>query len=272
VCVERGIPTPTIHGCITSDRDLALYGVARVSRGADLQRAVEPHEGQRLLLKPQHGIFGTGVHRITMIGDRVVHDDGTAETCDAFIERFVSEATPYLIQELVEPHERLRPILASGALGTFRIVTVLRGGRASIVGACLKIPRGSNVADNFQNGTTGNLLAGVDIESGRLLHIVGPRPGDVRVPVVLDTHPDTGARVTGFEIPQWNALCEMTRRAAEQIPGLVTGGWDVAVSSGGPTVIEANWRYNIYILQIANQSGVRQSLMSALQSALTAHA
>ena len=58
-----------------------------------------------------------------------------------------------------------------------------------IIRACWKIPAGVNMADNYWRA--GNLLAQIDMHSGRVLRVSSGAGLDVRC---HDAHPDTDAR------------------------------------------------------------------------------
>ena len=62
----------------------------------------------------------------------------------------------------------------------------------------------------------------------------------VRQRTVSATHPDTGARIEGVAVPDWQAVRRMALRCMRAFPDLSYAGWDVAVTQDGPVLIEVN--------------------------------
>ena len=56
----------------------------------------------------------------------------------------------------------------------------------------------------------------------------------------FDTHPITGVRFEGFEIPFFNEAVDLCKRAAMVVPQVQYVGWDVAITPSGPVIIEGN--------------------------------
>ena len=93
----------------------------------------------------------------------------------------------------------------------------------------------SSPTDNYSRG---GVISLVDLETG----VLGPAYSDHgrREPVWYRDHPDTGARIEGLELPEWdgfvNGLLELCREMS-YIPYV---GWDIVLTEGGITVVEGN--------------------------------
>ncbi len=61
-------------------------------------------------------------------------------------------------------------------------------------------------------------------------------------------HPDTEQNFTGRKIPYWEALRELCVTAAKNTPFFRSLGWDIAITSDGPLLIEGNDKHLIEIL------------------------
>lgn len=170
-----------------------------------------------------------------------------------------------LVQPRVRPARALGAIMSAHGLGTVRAVTWLDGDRPRLLVACLRIPVGERDADNFLCGASGNLVAAIDAASGRLTSVLGSRRRDWPDIVEVERHPDTGQRIAGFEVPQWSALLDLVTTAQRAFPGLPSIGWDVAITDQGPLLIEGNGRYDVDILQLAHDRGLRPLLDAALR-------
>ena len=53
------------------------------------------------------------------------------------------------------------------------------------------------------------------------------------------THPDTGFRFAGFEVPYFPEVLAAAKNAAAHVPHELIG-WDIAVTEAGPVIIEGN--------------------------------
>jgi alpha-L-glutamate ligase-like protein len=108
--------------------------------------------------------------------------------------------------------------------------------------------RQSDGTANLHQGAVG---AGICIARGVTLPAVGVGNR------VVDEHPDTGARISGIEIPHWERMLVMAARCYE-LTGLGYLGADVVLDAGrGPLLLELNARPGLNI-QIANQEGLRR--------------
>jgi hypothetical protein len=58
--------------------------------------------------------------------------------------------------------------------------------------------------------------------------------------VTTPTAPGTGAQVARRPVPFFEESCALVRRAAPAMLPMRTLGWDVALTPGGPVVLEAN--------------------------------
>jgi len=140
----------------------------------------------------------------------------------------------------------------------------MRDGVPEILIACAKIPVGSSISDNFSNGSTGNLLAAVDLASGTLSTAYGSRKRGWPVLTSKETHPDTGGLIRGFNLPYWDEVKQVALRAQKSLPGFRSIGWDIAITDEGPLLVEANAGYGIASLQIAHQRGLRSEITQKL--------
>ena len=117
---------------------------------------------------------------------------------------------------------------------------------------------GNSEVDSFSHGASGNLLAGVDVDSGRLITAIGSRSKSWPTMRDVSAHPASGASIVGVELPFWPEVLELVKRAHVSITDLHTVGWDVAVLENGPVIVEANWRYDIDLIQVAYKKGFKK--------------
>ena len=122
-------------------------------------------------------------------------DGGTIALNDFIADVTTSYARGYLLQKLVSPHPVMRE-LCGDRLATARIVTIATDSGVKVFRASLKIPAGANSADNFWRA--GNLLAQLDIASGRIVRVITGAGVDL---VQVTQHPDTGKELVGAMVP-----------------------------------------------------------------------
>jgi alpha-L-glutamate ligase-like protein len=112
--------------------------------------------------------------------------------------------------------------------------------------AMVRLPtRASDGKANLHQGAVG---AGVDMSLGETL--TGVLDSEI-----VDEHPDTGALVSGLQIPQWDFILETAARGFE-VTELGYLGVDMVIDRDlGPMILEMNARPGLNI-QIANCTGL----------------
>jgi hypothetical protein len=106
------------------------------------------------------------------------------------------------------------------------------------------MPTGVAAADNFAQGGVASPL---DVTTG----VLGPavQKSLASAGRSLDHHPTTGARITGVTLPHYTdvfALALAAHRAFSDFPSV---GWDIAVTTDGPMVIEGNFNWDVVLAQ-----------------------
>ncbi len=112
--------------------------------------------------------------------------------------------------------------------------------------AMVRLPtRASDGKANLHQGAVG---AGVDLSTGTTL-------SGVLDNLPVEDHPDTGAVVSGLQIPHWDFILESSARGYE-VTGLGYLGVDMVIDANlGPLILEMNARPGLNI-QIANRTGI----------------
>lgn len=263
-CVAAGLPTPKMHALLTPRKLDDIGDLARLADFPAVQQHFAAFPEIRLILKPRRDALGTGVRFVCLrrgqaydIDDKLIDVQPFAEALHHDMQR-----DDYLVQGFVTPHPRLERLGSGRALGTLRIATYLNGkGRFFMLYALLRIPARGNVHDNFSGGASGNLIAPVDLRTGRLGRAWGRRdPGFSRVLECFQRNPDTGIAIHGESVPEWGEVCTMIERASRAFPQLPLLGWDIAVSADGLVLIEANSNPDIIGAQVCTGLGARELL------------
>ena len=155
-----------------------------------------------------------------------------------------------IVEECVVQHPDL--VLEGHSVNTIRIVTMLDAkGTPHILTAALRCGVGDAVVDNFSAGGVGYPI---NIEHG-LIDTFGVQITNRHVPILI--HPGTDIVMVGRKIPYWQEVIDMIKDAATVLPQLRYVGWDVAVTSQGPLIIEGNPSPGFGLLEgIGNNRGI----------------
>lgn len=179
--------------------------------------------------KPLDGIQGEGAFPLRLAEGRAwVRDEEIA-----YEQLRARLRGRYLLQECIEQHPALAALNAS-SVNTVRLITFCNEGRSTVFSGALRIGTAGHSVDNW---AAGGLIVGIDLKSGTLRGEGFFKPGyGGRVA----QHPDSGIRFSGYAIPHFQAAVQLVTRLHEQLRGIHSIGWDVAICQDGPVVIEGN--------------------------------
>ncbi len=135
-----------------------------------------------------------------------------------------------LLEDWVVQHDALNALCPT-SVNTLRIATLIGDKKEGIVYAFIRIGNGG-VVDNVDQG---GMAAPIDLETGVITSVGANKKGDR-----YETHPLTGTRIPGFQIPYWEEAKAMCLAAMRVVPQLRFVAWDVAVTPDGPVFIEGN--------------------------------
>jgi hypothetical protein len=156
----------------------------------------------------------------------------------------------YVFQPLIHPDPAVAQ-LCGDRIACVRIITALTEEGPKIMRACWKIPAGANMADNYWRA--GNLLAQIDMQSGRVLRVSSGAGLGVRF---HESHPDSGVALTGFAIPAWPEMKQLALSGAALMRHIPLIGWDLAPSENGPIIVEMNEAPDFFMVQFADRRGM----------------
>lgn len=197
---------------------------------------------ERFIVKPVNAALGRGI-RLVNVRDWLDKE--------ALFKELRKEKN-IICEELIVQDPRLAQI-HPGSVNSLRVFTYFNGETTTIVCAWLKAGRGNAAIDN---AGAGGMLAAIDETTG----IVTTDASD-EMARTFETHPDTGFRFKGFQIPHWEELIDMLKKMAPLLPGVPMIGWDVALSAEkGWQVIEGNEMGQLNLIQIATKTGMRKLL------------
>ncbi|WP_267640173.1 sugar-transfer associated ATP-grasp domain-containing protein [Haloarchaeobius amylolyticus] len=248
---------PTLHGLLRDGRflpaaalherdgEVTLASEGSAADAADRVLDLLDRE-QRLVLKWIRGGGGNNVLICRATRDGAVEVDGETESRDRFARR-VRELDDYLVSEFVEQapfQERLYPDTPN----TIRMITMVDEDGPFVP---LVVQRmGSDRSYPMDNFSQGGLNAEIDPETGELSRATQlPESGS---PVWYEDHPDTGTRIAGERIPNWDHIRDRMLEIAAHCQHVPYVGWDVLPTDdeGRFVVVEGNSYPGMKAMQI----------------------
>lgn len=163
----------------------------------------------------------------------------------------------YLIEEVVKQHPDM--IFGNKSVNTIRVYTIYdkKAGKAVCFKTTLRAGIGDSIVDNSHSG---GISYEIDIPTG----IIDSRGwGHVGSGGII--HPGTTICMLGRKIPFWNDVTSMCENAAAKIPQVRYIGWDVAITSKGPLLIEGNNTPDIDIMEFVGNYGYYNIIKSHLK-------
>jgi len=152
----------------------------------------------------------------------------------------------FIVQEAIKQHPALNGFNPH-SVNTIRIITFLtRDEEVEFLSAVLRTSSGYAPIDNFKSG---GIVIGIDIPTGRLKQwgFFHPQYG-----TTATKHPVTHTEFHHFQIPYWGEVINLASRVQRVFHHLKVIGWDFAISTDGPLVIEGNVEWGTAGLQAAN--------------------
>jgi hypothetical protein len=241
-CEALGLRTPRLFGVLDTRGPGWSHTGRVIADAADFASFVAEDLPHEFVVKPSGGYHGRGVRVLRRDGAGLVDTAGNVTSPAGLLAglRADPEFPVFVVQERLHNHPAVLALVDVPTLQTLRIVTLVdRDGGCEALYGVLKLALTGGDADNFQSGRSGNGLASVSLEDGRLGPLKLPRPdgcGFVERPDV----PGTGARVQGVRLPGVPEARDLAREATLRLWPVRTLGWDIALTPGGPVLAEAN--------------------------------
>jgi len=155
-----------------------------------------------------------------------------------------------MLESFVQQANELQAMSPSG-LNTVRIFTQLtQNDEVVLLGSRLRITINSNV----DNMASGNMAAVIDESNGI---VVSEGVFSDITKENCQTHPVTGMKIIGFQVPFWKETIDMVKQAALLEKSNRSIGWDVAITNQGPELIEGNHNWCKLLWQLPAQQGLK---------------
>jgi hypothetical protein len=163
----------------------------------------------------------------------------------------------WLFQQRVEQHSFLQDINPYG-LNTIRIVTFVNvDDSAELHLAILRLGMKRTSLANRD----GEIVVAVDLETGKLGKGIYRNSHEGQVTSI---HPNSLAVFTGQVLPQWHKIVGVCKAAALAMPQMRAVGWDLALSPGGPVLLEGNRDWDIGMMQVHTKGYLQPQVLAKL--------
>ena len=107
----------------------------------------------------------------------------------------------------------------------------------------------------MDNAGAGGIVAPIDLESGIISGVGRRENGQTFV-----FHPDTHEQIVGARMPEWRQLRALVRELAAVVSEQRYVGWDIARSTAGWVLVEANERAQMIGYQLCAGHGIRKKI------------
>lgn len=242
VLSAKGIPHPSVIGIVSRGRTFSLPGGVPSALLASLNEWTR--DGQAVVFRPHwsgggEGVFFLGRENGCWLINRRPAPEGDVKELVGGLDRYM--ATVFVEQasysRAIQPStaNTLRVLALSDESGTFVSSVVHRFGTAS-----------SFPTDNFHQGV-GGICAAVDTTTGKLGKAVSLDRNLNRA--LSGNHPETGAQIEGVVIPNLAHALEGVLAAMRCFPEAVCIGWDIIITDGGFSILEANSPPGLVVFQ-----------------------
>jgi len=260
VLQQQGLPMPEPLATYTASG--RTVGRERPLRTLDEVRAYLHEAVYPFYVKPISAGYGRGVLGVSdRDGAELCLMDGKRLAIDELLASF--RFAPFggmLFQRPLRAHPSIQALTGTAAVSCVRFICFVTPSGTQVHTAFWKVATGKNMLDNFSHGDYGNLLAAVDLHSGRIeraIRQLGPG-GEVQ------RHPDTQTEVVGFQLPDWEAAKALVLRASVHFPGLRLQNWDVALCPEGPVLVEINTESELAVPQAISGRGLMDERLEAI--------
>ena len=227
------LPTPAM---------LAFVGAGgAVSSLQDFQTVIE-RAPDEFVLKPVSACGGRGFRKLRKSQGVLLEGGDPIQLDDLWQSLQPDMNRGILVEETAHNIEPIRR-MNSSSLNTFRVIT-FKFPDAGWVPICsyLKVGRKNSAVDNRHDG---GLLVRIDSDGTTGMAV------DPKTRLNHSHHPETGTALAGIHIDGFQDVIDLAVKASAPFSQMGVLGWDIALTPGGPKIIEVNASPAVDFLQVA---------------------
>jgi len=193
------------------------YIIVNDKKFNDFKKITKKHK--ELILKPIDGVGGVGIEKIII---------NSSSDLEKIFNKLIKNKQ-YLVEECLKQHPKISK-LYTDSVNTLRLFTFYDGKEAHVLNSVFKIGNGG-VTDNFSSGS---MYTFTDDEGKIIVPAIDQEDN------IYSFHPITKEKIVGFTVPLYKEACDLVKKASSVVPDVKYIGWDVAITSDGPAIIEGN--------------------------------
>ena len=188
-------------------------------------------------------------------GVSLVDADASGQSREELFRSLIGQGKQ-ILEELVVQSEEMKRFNPS-SVNTIRC-PVFRTAREIELAPCrFRCGQDGSFVDNAGSG---GILAGVDRKTG-IIETDGYDEFCNR----FETHPQSGLRFKGYQIPDWELLRQTVTEMTERMPSMGYISWDMAHTDKGWVIIEGNGAGQFIGSQIVAQRGLKKEIEAQLE-------
>ncbi len=178
-----------------------------------------------VIIKPSLTGRGVGVRKINIINGENKND---GKDLGAIMDEYKQD---YLIEELIRQHPKMNALNPS-SINTIRILTYRSDMDIKVIYSVIRIGR---KGQNIDNESAGGISTSIS-KDGKLGKYAFGAPGADMI-----EYTDSGVKLENYQIPSYEKVIDLVKRAHFQLPYFKLMGWDIAIEKDGePIMIEFN--------------------------------
>ena len=247
---DSGVPMPRTLAVVDRAAARAWPGTLVIRTAAELREFALAHvrDGAAVFGKENRGVSGFGTFLIREAGATSLRLEGEGWFGYEHCLDTLFDDTVYILQ----PVERNHTFFSRWTehLATVRICLLFTREGPKIPFAVLKLPGPGSTSDHFWR--KGALACDVDPRTGV---IARARTKDPLGTTEYTDHPVTGARIVGETLPRWDEVLDLARACSAVFAPVRYQSMDVAMTPGGPMLIEINTGGGFDLPQLASGRG-----------------
>ncbi len=204
----------------------------------EVDRLINASGAAKLFVKPRFGSEGKGIEIFKRLANGFLNAEG--EVLDHNYLLNTLKNGRYIVQEGLVQHEEMNALYPD-SINTLRVITQCINGNAKVLYALIRMGKGGNQVDN---AAAGGVYVKLDPQTGAL--------GDIAYAhdrITFGKHPDTGFLFKGSSIENWPKVKELALSVARKYRELTYVGWDIALTTDGPSIIELNSTPDMAMIQ-----------------------
>ena len=215
---------------------------------AEIEKFCQKHT--RFVVKPRSKANGIGVHIVDM-------NDYKGNVEELFRHYIQLDDGKWLFEELIIQDPSMAAWHES-SVNTIRVPSIRTSHGCEVLLPLFRTGKNGNVVDNCHND--GGLMAVPDAKTGILI-----TDGYDVFTNVVESHPNSGLKYKGWQVPRWDELIKVSKELHESLPEYHKYvGFDFALTPEGWVVIEGNW--GNFPHQVCLHHGIRKEFESLMNS------